>query len=312
MRHFLWLAAAPLLLAAQDAPAPAPPATLNVRQADGSYKLVDRIDVPADHTVHDGLIAFEGPGWESDKVAYRLYLDHRNVPDIYGKKLPAPILPKIGMGKDDYHSMADWGQDIFQVDNSLGMGGIGVLRGGKATQLGPAKISARVFNTPRAATVLVDNRGFAGEGGKADLSTTYRIFAGSRLTHVEARVTGKVPAMVAGIVEHQGVRRIDSPKRGAWRYVATWGQQSLAHDDLGIALFYPADEALAPVSDGQTIYVTFCDPRNLRYAFAAAWVQEPAAPKTEKEFRKWLDETAAELGRHPHVAASGQKTCTAD
>ena len=105
----------------QDSAPPAPLATLNVRQADGSYKLVDRFDVPADHKIHDGQVAMEGPGWESDKVAYRLYLDERNVPDIYGKKLPHPVLPTIGMGKDDYHSMAPWGQDIFQVDQSLGM-----------------------------------------------------------------------------------------------------------------------------------------------------------------------------------------------
>ncbi len=312
MKHLLWLAAAPLLLAAtQDSPGPLAQATLNVRQADGSYKLVDRFDVPADHKIHDGMVAMEGPGWESDKVAYRLYLDERNVPDIYGKKLPAPILPRIGMGKDDYHTLADWGMDIFQVNQSLGMGGIGVLRGGKATQLGPAKISARVWNTERAATVLVTNGGFAGEGGAADLSTTYRIAPGSRVTNVEARVSGKVPVMVAGLTLHPNVSRIESPKRGSWRYVATWGVQSLAHDQLGIALFYPADEALAPASDGDSLYVQFCDPRTLRYAFAAAWVQEPGAPKTEKAFRQWLDDAAADLARQPYAPPTGQKFCPA-
>lgn len=309
---FLLAAAMPLLLAAgQDTPAPAPLATLNVRQADGSYQSVDRYVVPADHKIHDGKIAFEGPGWESDKVAYRLYLDERNVPDIYGKKLPGAVLPSIGQGKDDYHSMADWGQDIFQVNQSLGMGGIGVIRGGRATQLGPARITARVFNTPERATVLVENRGFAGEDGPADLSTTYRIGAGSRITHVEARVSGKVPAMAAGLTLHPGVSRIASPKRGAWRYIATWGEQSLAKDGLGIALFYPADEVAETGADDQTLYVRFCDPRNIRYAFAAAWVQEPGAPKTERAFRKWLDDTAAEMGTRAHVVPVSQKLCPA-
>jgi len=312
MKHALWLLAAPLLVAAgQDAAPPAPLATLNVRQADGSYRLAERLDVPADHKIHDRLIAMEGPGWESDKVAYRLYLDERNVPDIYGKKLPGNVLPTIGMGKDDYHAMAPWGQDIFQVDQSLGMGGIGVLRNGTATQLGKAKISARIFNTDRAATVLVTNTGFPGDGGGADLSTTYRIFPGSRLTNVEARVSGKVPAMIAGLTLHDGVTKIESPKRGKWRYFATWGQQSLAKDDLGIALFYPADEAASTGTDGESLYVQFCDPRNLRYAFGAAWVQEPGAPKTEREFRKWLDDTAADLAKQPYVVGAAQKTCAA-
>jgi hypothetical protein len=292
-----------LLIAAQDVPRPFAASTINVQQggtrgADGiitggTYKLVDSFDVPADHIIHDRVIALEGPGWESDKVAYRLYLDERNVPDIYGKRQPGRILDRIGQGKDDYHTLADWGMDVFQVNQSLGMGGIGVLRGGRATQLGKSTIRVATDDRDGAAGVRVDNRGF--DGGAADLATSYRIFPGSRLTHVEAQVTGKAPAMVAGITLHPGVTRIDSPQRGAWRYVATWGVQSLARDELGIVLFYPAGETLAPASDGGSLYVQFRNPARIRYAFAAAWVQEPGAPKTIAAFRAWLDKEAAAL-----------------
>ncbi|RYY35469.1 MAG: DUF4861 domain-containing protein, partial [Sphingomonadales bacterium] len=92
MRKALLLAAPLLLIAAQDTPQPFAAATLNVQQggtrgedgkySGGSFKLVDRFEAPAAHGPRDQLIAFEGPGWESDKVAYRLYLDERNVPDI--------------------------------------------------------------------------------------------------------------------------------------------------------------------------------------------------------------------------------------
>ena len=51
----------------------------------GTFHLRDQFTSPPDHFIHDGLIAFEGIGWESDKVAYRLYLDERNVTDIFGK-----------------------------------------------------------------------------------------------------------------------------------------------------------------------------------------------------------------------------------
>jgi hypothetical protein len=256
------------------------------------------------------MIAFEGPGWESDKVAYRLYLDERNVPDVYGKKLPGAVLPKIGMGKDDYHTMADWGMDIFQVNQSLGLGGIGVLRGGRASQLGKSRIAVQVRNSRDVASVQVDNRGFPGADGPADLSTTYSIHAGSRLTHVEATTSGKVPVMVAGLTQHKSAIRIPSPKGKSWRYIATWGEQSLAKDGLGIALFYPADEVEAMGYDDQSLYVRFCDPRHIRYAFAAAWVQEPAAPKDARSFRKWLDETVDALAKMPRKRAPGQKLCT--
>ncbi|MEI9906336.1 MAG: glycoside hydrolase family 88 protein [Asticcacaulis sp.] len=133
-------------------------ATLNVQDGGtlngklitgGTFWLRKDYEVPSDHFIHDGLIAFEGLGWESDKVAYRLYLDERNVIDIYGKKVARPILPDIGQNVGDYHSMNDWGQDIFQVDQSLGMGGIGEVRDGKAAQVGKARVIAHVFNDGR-------------------------------------------------------------------------------------------------------------------------------------------------------------------
>lgn len=317
MRHLFWLAT-PLLLAAapggQDGAQPFARATLNVQQggtrgADGKvnggrFALVDKFDVPADHQIHDQLIAFEGPGWESDKVAYRLYLDERNVPDIYGKRLPGAILPRIGMGHDDYHTLADWGMDVFQVDQSLGMGGIGVLREGKVTQLGRSTIHAEAHNVGGAAVVDVHNAGFPGEGRPANLKTRYAIEPGSRVTTVTAAASGAVPRMVAGLTLHQGVTQV-AGGTGRWRYFGTWGAQSLARDDLGIVLFYPADDAKQTGAEDGSLFVEFCDPTRIRYAFAAAWVQEPDAPKTLDAFKAWADATAAGMDKRE----SGAGTC---
>lgn len=303
MSRLLWLAAPLALLAARDVPRPFAAATLNVQTggkpgADGKlhggrFALTDRIDVPADHRIHDQLIAMEGPGWESDKVAYRLYLDERNVPDIYGKRQPGRILDRIGMGADDYHTLADWGMDIFQVNQSLGMGGIGVLRGGKVTQLGPSRIHAEAREIGDIAMVEVENRGFTGADAPADLKTRYAIKAGSRVTSVSARVHGAAPQMVAGLTLHPGVTRIAGG--GRWRYFGTWGVQSLAKDELGIVLFYRAGDALDVGENAGSLFVAFCDPARIRYAFAAAWVQEPDAPKTLGAFKAWADTIAAEL-----------------
>lgn len=319
MKHALWLAMPLLLIAAQDAPAPYALATLNVRQggtrdAEGVYRggtfhLVDSYTPPAEHGPRDALIAFEGPGWESDQVAYRLYLDERNVPDIYGKKLPGPILPRIGQGKDDYHAMADWGQDILQVNQSLGTGGIGVwrwdpkTRKSSVTQLGRSRISAAVHNSPAGASVEVTSLGFQGERGPADLVATYSIAPGSRVTKVDARASGSVPAMIAGIIRHPNVT-IFKGAAGKWSYIGTWGDQSLAKDGLGIALFYRADEAV-PIIGETDIAVLFCNPWSFRYAFAAAWIQEPAAPKSGPAFDAWMKQTAAELDQSDTVAARG-------
>jgi len=312
MKAALILALPLLLMAAQDAPAPYALATLNVQQggtrdAEGVYRggafhLVERFDAPAEHGPRDALIAFEGPGWESGLVAYRLYLDERNVPDIYGKKLPGPILPRIGQGKDDYHSMADWGMDILQVDQTLGAGGIGVWRG-KVTQLGRSRISASVVNAPGRSSVRVTSLGFAGKDGPANLTATYSIEPGSRITDVEATVDGAVPEMIAGIIRHKGTRVVMG-SAGKWSYIGTWGEQSLAKDGLGMMLFYRTD-TVGGVEVGETdISLHFCNPKAFRYAFAAAWVQEPHAPKTQVAFQVWATQMAQLYDRFDKDAAA--------
>lgn len=312
MKAALLLGLPLLLMAAQDAPAPYALATLNVQQGGtrdaegvyrgGSFHLVDSFTPPAEHGPRDALIAFEGPGWESDKVAYRLYLDERNVPDIYGKKLPAPVLPRIGQGKDDYHAMADWGQDILQVNQSLGAGGIGVWRGG-VTQLGKSQISAMVVNAPGRAAVRVTSLGFAGKNGPADLSAVYALPAGSRITEVTADVRGSVPEMIAGIIRHPEVEIVRG-STGRWAYIGTWGVQSLAKDELGMVLFYRLDSVGAVDVGATDISIGFCDPRHFRYAFAAAWIQEPGAPKTLAAFDAWAKSATGEFDRADEAPAA--------
>jgi hypothetical protein len=60
----------------------------NYEKVDGVYSggefiSIDSAQVPPDHFAHDALYQFEGPGWESEKVGYRLYLDDRNRTDIF-------------------------------------------------------------------------------------------------------------------------------------------------------------------------------------------------------------------------------------
>ena len=269
----------------------------------GVFHLLPNYEVPAAHTGHDGLIAFEGIGWESDKVGYRLYLDPRNVVDIYGKKVTTPILQSIGQNVGDYHSMNDWGQDIFQVDQSLGMGGLGRVVDGKAVQIGSSTIAAAAVTDPISATALVQSTGFA--DGQATLQARYRISLGSPLTLVDARlsdeISDKPPTMAAGLVHHQGMTVLTSaPDAGDWRYVATWGRQSLAGDDLGIALFYQDSFASGPSDDGQSLFITFKDPQKIVYLFGATWVQDGSGVKTQADFQAWLDATVDELA-HPAI-----------
>lgn len=92
----------------------------------GTWKNVSSIGVDEKHTDHSFDIRYEGPGWESDKIGYRFYLDWRNAVDIFGKTVDTLVLQNIGLdGFDSYHEMCDWGVDVLKVGGSLGMGSIG-------------------------------------------------------------------------------------------------------------------------------------------------------------------------------------------
>ncbi len=87
---------------------------------EGHFESVDSAKVPLTHFAHDALYQFEGPGWESEKIAYRLYLDDRNRTDIFGKKEKGLFLDITGKndlvsdGNESYQSMLDWGRDILK------------------------------------------------------------------------------------------------------------------------------------------------------------------------------------------------------
>ncbi|HMQ62883.1 MAG TPA: DUF4861 family protein, partial [Flavilitoribacter sp.] len=93
----------------------------------GDFQNVQSLRVPPEHTDHSFFIRYEGPGWESDKVGYRFYLDWRNATDIFGKKTEDMVLQRVGLdGFDSYHEPGEWGMDILKVGPSLGIGTPGI------------------------------------------------------------------------------------------------------------------------------------------------------------------------------------------
>lgn len=281
---------------------PKPQMVLNVANQDSggkrSYRLRQKFNVPPTHRIGDHLMAFEGLGWESDVAGYRLYLDERMAIDIFGKREPDNVLHRVGLGADDYHSLAPWGMDIFKVGDTVGVGAIGRLRGGKAVQLGPSTISVMIDSAaPARASAEVTNSKLDGADGV--LVTRYTIEAGSALTRVSAKArSGDGAPFVTGLTKHDGATVVEAEADSTgWAYVATWGRQSLAGDDLGIALFYyrPDHVAGPPVDDGATLYLAFRDPSAIEYAFGSAWAQDQQGIHSLDEFKSWLSKRRYEL-----------------
>jgi len=83
----------------------------------------------------------DGPSWENDKVGFRHYLDGRNSKDVFGKLVPYMALENVGINakgevEDNYHVMEPWGRDILAVGNSVGIGGVALIKGDSMLRVG--------------------------------------------------------------------------------------------------------------------------------------------------------------------------------
>jgi len=275
----------------------------------GELKAVDSFTPRPDHWLHDGSVAHEGPGWESDRMAFRLYLDERAVTDLFAKQRPELVMHNVGRGSN-YHALADWGMDTLEVGDSLGAGSIGVLRDGMATQIGPHKsiTATQIANGPVIAGFDIKTREWSFEGKPYDLDARYTIAAGSRLTEITGHAAPKLP-MVAGIVKHKNMHVLlpKDPKGRAWNYLATWGNQALSGDaDLqGLVIFYPNDEIARTGDDDRSLYVLYAgSAKPFHFASGAAWSRELGGIINEAQFRKYLEDTAEALSHPLEVSVS--------
>ena len=107
-----------------------------------NFKEITHETMPSGHQATDfskvkvPLYQVEGPAWENDKVAFRLYFDPRNGKDIFGKTTSALVLDQVGLPGDNYHVKKDWGMDVLKVGTSLGAGALAMERrdaNGKST-----------------------------------------------------------------------------------------------------------------------------------------------------------------------------------
>jgi len=274
----------------------------------GEFVNVQQLKVPAEHTDHSWFIRYEGPGWESDLVGYRFYLDWRNATDIFGKKTTDMVLQDVGQdGFDSYHEPADWGMDILKVGSSLGLGSIAMWVDDKAERVAETDSleSLILANGDIQSTVRTYYHGWNVNDQKIQLVSDLSINAGSRLTHHQITVDENIPNLCTGIVKLENSEVITDAQKGVsgWGYLATYGQQSLAEDKLGMVVFFKNSD-LIEVTEDEFSHVVVLKPKHkqLDYYFAAAWEQEPGGITSREAFTDYLDKTQEQLNQTVSVS----------
>lgn len=269
----------------------------------GRFRNYDSVRVPDGHTDHNALFKYEGPGWESDKVGYRYYIDWRNRIDIFGKKTNELVLKNVGVddreAKDDsYHMMQDWGMDIYKVGNSFGIGSYGMMIDDSIFMVSErdSVICMITENGPVKAEVKTDFYGWTAGNNKYDLTSRLSITAGSRLTKAELMIDNESSDLITGLAKDVKAGFFENKTEHQWSYIALYGNHSLADDYLGVALFYNNDELIKEhkTTDSHTVLLKPAVGK-VTYYFCAAWEKEPGGIKSKDEFISYLDITLEKL-----------------
>jgi hypothetical protein len=264
----------------------------------GNFESVNSVVVPKSHFQHDALYQMEGPAWESDKAAYRFYLDDRNRTDIFGKSTPKMVLDIVGKndllsGDESYEKPLWWGQDIFKVGNSLGIGSVAAYIKDKVETVSQTdSIKCSVVNNSVFSSVVSEHFGWVEGNDKVNVKTNYSIYPGSRLTEVNVKTDKPVENFCTGLAKHENTEFLKADNNGKWGYIGIWGKQTIINDNLGIALFYNTDERIKLTEDKLSqIVVLKPEGNSANYYFAECWEKEKNGIKTLNDFQNFLNNT---------------------
>lgn len=229
----------------------------------------------------------EGPGWESERVAFRIYFDPRNAIDIYGKRRPALQLGMYAAPDYVYHDESPEGRDIFEVGDSIGIGAVAAMVDGKLIKVADVKERQwRILASgPVRSIVELEYDGWNASGKIIHLRSRITQWAGERgFEHAIWADCGDNFSFVTGLPVKAGISPVNSGKGSPVAWIASWGAQvaapgakateELRDQNLGLAVLTGAPAAKF-VDDAKNHLVEFHLKNGEAEWYAmAAWDQE--------------------------------------
>lgn len=136
-------------------------------------------------TVHHHGVAFE-----NELLCMRVYFDHRQTVDLYGKYHKRLELKETQFYPDEEQKQAGYGDDILWAGNSYGLGALRGWDGNSQTMLNDVEQRSQriIANGPLRTIVEIEDKGWTPQKGvePLDMKTHYILYAGRRDCFVKA------------------------------------------------------------------------------------------------------------------------------
>ena len=244
-----------------------------------------------------------GAQWESELVGFRVYMDHRQSIDIYGKPTPQLVLDKTNFYSTREDIAAGRGCDILFAGSSVGAGSFRGYVDGEPTYVDSVEARGQrvIASGPVRAIVEVTDRNWFYRHKKLQMRQLYTIYAGHRDVQVDIRLAG---ADVNSETFCTGVQKIEMENEGfldASGLAGSWGKNvpDKAAEDLvegvGLGVYVPA-AYLSDVKEDSINYLTLLRPveGRLRYHLAICALMEQNGFRDAAGWFAWLRQWQAE------------------
>ena len=252
-----------------------------------------------------------GAAFENDMVAYRIYFDHRQTVDIYGKYLKRLELKETQFYPDKEQKAAQYGDDVLWVGSTLGLGTLRGWDGNAPTMLNDVdKRSQRIVSRGPIRTIVeVKDKGWTMCKGMApiDMTTLYTLYAGRRECYVDVKFNKQVNdyRFATGFINVKNSTEFSDKKglRGCWG--TDWpvsAKDSIGHkrETVGLGIYIPEKYIVReePANKDNYAYVIATDTDELHYKITFCSDNESFGLHSDDEWYKFLEEWKDDLS-HP-------------
>ena len=249
------------------------------------------------------MLHHHGAAFENELVAYRIYFDHRQTVDIYGKYKQGLELKDTQFYPDKAQAAAGYGDDVLWVGNTFGLGTLRGWDGTSPTMVNDVEHRGQriVSRGPLRTIVEVYDQCWRPQPGDQpfDMTTRYTLYAGRRDCRVDVSFSRPVSDItfstgiinVKNSVEHSDHHGL----RGCWG--TDWPvseKDSAGHkrETVGLGICLPSknvSQELAANSDNYP-YVVRIPETSLSYAITFCSDNEGFGMHSAKDWFAYLEE----------------------
>lgn len=255
------------------------------------------------------MLHHHGPAFENKMVAYRIYFDHRQTVDIYGKYREGLELRQTQFYPDKEQKAAGFGDDVLWVGETFGLGTLRGWNGSAPEMLKDVdhRTLRLISRGPLRTIVEVVDKGWNTMNPgkeKIDMTTRYTLYAGRRDCFVDIRFNRPVPdyRFATGLINVKNSVEMSDKKglRGCWG--TDWPvseKDSAGHkrETVGLGICIPAKNVVSelPANKDNYPYVIGNATDRLSYNITFCSDNETFGFHSEKEWFEYLKEWKKEL-----------------